>query len=172
MTADSTARGFIRTAPRGLPQYAHLLAQGGRPTRCSGRKKRDYIGRRTYWAPDWSVETRPFALQCLRQGDLYCEGKSFRRCALRVRSHPTRRVWFFSPAEVRRPYSRLIGESVNIDRFNPHLVQLTQSRGGILTRKGQDRAWRYRFSDSLMEPYVLLKGISVGRIKPEHFLSE
>jgi hypothetical protein len=168
MTADPAARGVIRTAPRGLPQYAHLLAQeGARQAMLAGRteitsndvldglqvglSKVDHTLSSAFDVATYTAKASRFA------DVLYA-------CTL---TRPDE-SGFFSPSDLRRPYSKIVGESVSIDRFNPHLVQLTENRGQILTRKGRDRAWRYRFSDPLMEPYVLLKGISGGKIKPEH----
>lgn len=74
----------------------------------------------------------------------------------------------FSPSDVRVPYSRIIKEEVNIDRFNPQLTTLAVSRD-ILVREGEDRRWRYRFRDPLMEPYVLLDGLQTGAISPNDF---
>jgi hypothetical protein len=74
----------------------------------------------------------------------------------------------FSPSDLREPYSRIIKESVDIDRFNPQLTTLATSRD-ILIREGEERRWRYRFRDPLMEPYVLLQGLQTGAISPEDF---
>ena len=71
----------------------------------------------------------------------------------------------FSPSDVRVPYSRIIHEEVSIDRFNPQLTTLATTRD-ILVREGEERRWRYRFRDPLMEPYVLLDGLRTGAITP------
>jgi hypothetical protein len=74
----------------------------------------------------------------------------------------------FSPADIRTPYSKIVGEHVGIDRFNPQLTSLATVRD-ILIREGEDRRWRYRFKDPLMEPYVLLQGLDSGAITYEDF---
>jgi len=50
------------------------------------------------------------------------------------------------------------------------MFTLSEGRGEILSRKGPQRARRYRFSDPLMEPYVLFRGIFEGRIDPYQLL--
>ena len=71
---------------------------------------------------------------------------------------------YFSPASIREPYSMIVGKPRGIDAYNPQLKALSEGRGHILYRKGAERQRRYRFSDPLMEPYVLLMGIASGRI--------
>ena len=66
----------------------------------------------------------------------------------------------FSPSDIRVPYSKLIKEQVNIDRFNPQLTTLATQRD-ILVREGEDRRWRYRFRDPLMEPLRTAKWLGV-----------
>lgn len=79
--------------------------------------------------------------------------------------NPCRR---FSPSDIREPYSKIIGEDVGVDRFNPQFTSLATTRE-ILIREGENRRWRYRFKDPLMEPYVLLEGLRSGAIKPADF---
>jgi hypothetical protein len=52
-----------------------------------------------------------------------------------------------------------------VDHFNANLKDFaTEKRGNILQMKGFERAHRFRFTDSAMQPYVLMKGIEAGLI--------
>jgi hypothetical protein len=49
---------------------------------------------------------------------------------------------------------------VEIAAFQQHLKKfITEERGQVLTRKGHDRAYQFRFSDPMMQPFVIMKGI-------------
>jgi hypothetical protein len=159
-------RTFIRVVPRGLPQYAHLLAQeGARQALLSespvitfehvftgmqvGLQKLDHSLARAF--DEATYTARPSNYKDV----LYA-------CVL---SRPND-DGFFSPASIRDPYSMIVGKPKGIDAYNPQLMALANGRGCILYRKGAERQRRYRFTDPLMEPYVLLMGIAANRINP------
>lgn len=168
MTIQDDALAFTEAVPKGMPQYAHLLAQeGARQALIHGR-----------------IEiTLPDLMDGLRVGLAKLEqslSSAYDQATFSPRPNRFKEVLlagalarldeegFFSPSNIREPYGRLIGEeNVHIARFNPQLVLLCENRGRILTRKGEPRSWRYRFSDALMEPYVLLKGLDGGLISPD-----
>lgn len=168
MAIENDALDMIQVIPRGLPQYAHLLAsEGARSALLGGSSainrgdvmaglkvglaKLDRSLSRAYDRATYSPKTTRFkevllACAIARLGDM----------------------GDFSPADIRAPYSKIIGQSVEIDRFNPQLTSLATKRE-ILSREGEERRWRYRFRDPLMEPYVLLEGLSSGTITPDDF---
>ena len=171
MTIDDDALHLIRVIPRGLPQYAHLLAQeGARHALISsqlvidrhdvmaglrvGLAKLDRSLSRAY--DDATYSPRKTRLK-----------EVLLACAIAKLGD----MGDFSPSDVREPYSRIIHEDVNIDRFNPQLTTLATTRD-ILARDGEERRWRYRFRDPLMEPYVILEGLQSGVIGPDDFPHE
>ena len=67
---------------------------------------------------------------------------------------------YFRAADVRAPYSRLMGEERQISSFGRHLHGLSEEdRGAVLERIGKSHQYRFRFSDPLMQPYVLMRGL-------------
>jgi hypothetical protein len=168
MNVEVDALNLIRVIPRGLPQYAHLLAQeAARQALLSGRL----------------MATRSDVVEGLKIG-LAKLDRSLSRAYEEVTYSPRKTrlkevlpacaiaklgdMGDFSPSDVRAPYSRIIREEVSIDRLNPQLTTLATTRD-ILVREGEERRWRYRFRDPLMEPYVLLQGLQSGAIVPEDF---
>jgi AAA ATPase domain len=167
MYADEDALRFIAGMPRGFPQYAHTLAQeGARQALMShtrhitwehvyrglelGIKKVDHSLASAYDQATYTVKPSHFADVLLA-------------CALAN----TDEFGYFSPADVREPFSQIVGQQTGIERFNPHLIRLSEDRGQVLTRIGEERKHRYRFTDPLMEPYVLLRGLRTARISSE-----
>jgi AAA ATPase-like protein len=170
MTVDTQARRFIRNVPRGLPQYAHMLAQeGARQAVLSGEALITFdhvlngmtvgVSKLDHSLSEAFDEATYSARQSNYADVLYA-------CVL-VNPDDS---GYFSPASIRAPFSGIVGKRRTIDHYNPNLTKLSQERGQILSRKGLERSRRYRFTDPLMEPYVLLKGISAGRIDPARML--
>jgi energy-coupling factor transporter ATP-binding protein EcfA2 len=168
MTIGEDALRLVRVIPRGLPQYAHLLAQeGARQALLNGRAdvtRDDVMG-------GLAVGLSKLDRSLTRAYDeaTYSPRKTrLKEVLLACAIAKLGDMGDFSPSDVRVPYSRIIGEDVNIDRFNPQLTTLATARD-ILIRDGEERRWRYRFRDPLMEPYVLLQGLQSRAITPEDF---
>ncbi len=165
MTADPESLKFIATAPRGLPQYAHLIAQEAARQAVIrqsydinmadilnglrvGVSKVDHTLTEAYELAVYSPQENRFKEVLLA-------------CAT---TDPDKHGWF-APADIRLSYSGIMGRDLSVPHYNPQLTQLsTPARGEILTREGEPRRWRYRFTDPLMEPFVILRGIDDGLI--------
>ncbi len=71
----------------------------------------------------------------------------------------------FTPTSVCDPLSDILKKQVKIDAFQQHLKKfITEERSSILLRRGQDRAYKFRFRDPMMQPYVIMKGIEDGLV--------
>ena len=73
----------------------------------------------------------------------------------------------FTPQAVCQPLSAVLkrDKQVEISAFQQHLKKfIARERGQILVRKGRDRAFQFRFSDPMMQPFVIMKGIEQGLI--------
>ena len=71
---------------------------------------------------------------------------------------------FFMPAAVRDPYSNILKRPVDIAHFQDALRDFAERKGRILQRTGESRAYRFRFKDPAMQPYVIMRGIKDGLI--------
>ncbi len=171
MTATAEARQFLRRVPRGLPQYAHLLAQeGGRQALWQGQTEISFD--HVFEGLHVGLSKLDHSLASAFDEATYTAKPSRFADVLYacVQVNPDS-GGYFSPAAIRDPYSKIIGQKVDIDRYNPHLTALSQGRGEILDRKGPERARRYRFANPLMEPYITLKGLAAGRIRFDYLPS-
>jgi Cdc6-like AAA superfamily ATPase len=168
MEIESSALDMIEVIPRGLPQYGHLLAsEGARQAILAGRKEivRDDVMR----GLQVGLAKLDRSLSKAYERATYSPKRTrFKEVLLACAIARLGDMGDFSPADIRAPYSKIIGQAVDIDRFNPQLTSLATNRE-ILIRDGEERRWRYRFKDPLMEPYVLLEGLSAGTITPDDF---
>lgn len=170
MTVEPTARSFVRIVPRGLPQYAHLLAQeGARQALRDGETTITF--QHVVDGMQAGLRKLDHSLASAFDEATYTPRQSNYADVLYAC------VWgrpdpdgYFSPVSIREPYSTIVGKRRGIDHYNPQLKALSEGRGQILHRKGERGSRRYRFSDPLMEPYVLLRGISDGRIDTAQML--
>jgi Cdc6-like AAA superfamily ATPase len=67
----------------------------------------------------------------------------------------------FAARNVVGPLSMIMGKQMNIPAFARHLKQFSgEERGNILQRHGEERRFFYRFDDPMMQPYIILNGLS------------
>ncbi|MDB6032601.1 MAG: hypothetical protein JWM16_2939, partial [Verrucomicrobiales bacterium] len=77
---------------------------------------------------------------------------------------------YFSAANVRTPMSEIMKRPYEIPAFAQHLNDFCgENRGKVLQKTGYPRRYRFRFVNPLMEPFVVMKGIASGLIKPTSF---
>lgn len=75
---------------------------------------------------------------------------------------------FFVPAAVKEPLSAILGRSVELANFQNHLLAfIDPKRSAILQRMGEPRAYRFRFDQPAMQPFVLMRGIKDGLLDEE-----
>lgn len=68
---------------------------------------------------------------------------------------------FFTANDVVEPYSAIMKEKKRHAHFEKHLRRFSSDEGGnILIKRGGDRQQRFRFTDSMMQPYVIIAGIN------------
>ena len=70
---------------------------------------------------------------------------------------------YFNPAVVAAPLSVILKRPVEIATFNAHLSDFCQDkRGSVLERAGEPRAYRFRFQDPMVVPFVFMDALAKG----------
>ena len=70
---------------------------------------------------------------------------------------------YFTPVAVKGPLSAILERPIDIANFQNHLKAfIDPKRGQILQRRGEPRAYRFRFVQPAMQPYVVMRGITEG----------
>jgi DNA polymerase III delta prime subunit len=76
----------------------------------------------------------------------------------------------FTPMNIAKQLTRILGREKEMptSAFQQHLVKFTaDERGKVLTKTGRERAYRFRFTDPAMQPFVIMKGIQSGIVGKE-----
>lgn len=166
MTITKPALAQIVALSRGLPHYTHLLGQFAARRAINAKTltideshvdgaEKDCLER-----VDQSIrEQYHRATHSPRGGNIYKE--VLLGCAL---AEPDE-LGFFPAKAVESPLSIIMRKPYDVAMFGQHLKKLCESdRGEILELTGSPRRFRYRFVEPLMQPYVILRGLSDGLI--------
>ena len=161
MEVSDEAVSQICTIFLGLPHYAHALGLASGRAAIDVEKLR-VENRHVISAIETFVEESQQTI--LREFDLATASprrenfyfKVLTACALT----PTDDLGCFRAADVREPYSHIMGQEMQIPSYGRHLHGLSEEdRGEILQRLGRPHQYRFRFSNPLMQPYVLMRGL-------------
>jgi Cdc6-like AAA superfamily ATPase len=67
---------------------------------------------------------------------------------------------YFTANDIVAPYSAIMKERKRIAHFEKHLRRFSSDEGGnILIKRGGDRQQQFRFTNPMMQPYVIIRGI-------------
>jgi hypothetical protein len=158
MKLDGDALWKIVNLSRGLPSYVHALglfaiqAAIERKTLLTVENDVDAAIKRVLEKSEESIqEDYAKATHSNRSDNLY------RQVLLACALADTDDRGSFTPLAVCKPLAGILrrDKEVEIAAFQQHLKNfITGERGNILVRKGRERAYRFRFRDPLMQPYV------------------
>ncbi len=167
------AAAMVVRLSQGLPHYTHLV--GLHATRAALRRLS-----RTVELADVQASFQPAvqqAVQSIRERHVRAVRSAHRdalyspvliACAI-ASSTTTDAMGFFQPVDVVAPLKCVLRrEKVVIATFQKHINEFCDDeRGAVLERTGSRRAYRYRFSDPLMPPFVFMTAASKGLIGPD-----
>jgi Cdc6-like AAA superfamily ATPase len=166
MTISKGALAQIVSLSRGLPHYTHLLGQ------FSARKA---VAAKTMTVSETHVdegqrsclekthqsirEQYHAATQSPRSGNIY------KQVLLAGALAETDDLGFFPAKAVEAPLTAIMREPYDTSKFGQHLkILCDQNRGAILFQTGEPRRYRYRFVDPMMQPYIIIRGLSENLI--------
>lgn len=171
LQTDANAVWKIIFLSRGLPYYTHLLAMHAARYAVDNRKltvKHEDVDRALDGAIvelDQSIKEKyVMAVRSQRAEDtLYAP--VLLACAFAL----TDELGRFQQAAVAAPLNRILpGKNYQASTFALHMNAFTEDeRGRVLQRFGTARNYRYRFTDPMMQPYVILRGLNEGRLTDE-----
>ena len=169
MRITPEAKAQIVVLSRGLPHYTHLLGQFATRQAIKGQSLNvteahvDQAQKDCLQRVDQTIrEQYHSATHSPRSGNIYKE--VLLACAL---AEPDQ-LGFFPAKAVEAPLTLIMAEEYKVPKFGQHLTKLcTSERGKILEVMGTPRRYRYRFVEPLMQPFVLMSGLSDGLVQKE-----
>jgi Cdc6-like AAA superfamily ATPase len=167
MTMDKEAEEYIIQLSAGLPHYAHTLALYATEAAIDNERKSvnlsdvDSAISQAVEKPGSLLSAYERATQSSRQ-TLYKE--VLLACALAAKSDQG----YFSAASVRDPLERIMGRRYEIPAFSSHLDAFcSEERGMVLQKSGLPRQYRFRFTNPLLQPFVIIHGLSKGLLSSD-----
>ena len=169
MEVDEDAVRQICTVSLGLPHYVHALSLASGRAAIDNKRLRveradvsDAIGTLVIESQQTVLRQFDLATASPRRQNFYSQ--FLLACALAE----TDDLGYFRAADVRRPYSHVMGRDMPIPSYARHLHGLSaEDRGSVLQKLGKPHHHRFRFSNPLMQPYVLMRGLQSGLLDLE-----
>lgn len=163
------AQWKIITLSRGLPEYAHVL---GRNAAVEAIQK--HTNKITEEHVDQSIrnmllQSDQSSSNAYKKATLSNKKNAlYRQVLLACALAKTDDEGKFTLTSVIEPLTSVLGRKLEIAGFQSHIAAFcTPERGCILEQHGIPRAYKYRFREPKMQPYVLIQGIDSGELRPD-----
>jgi Cdc6-like AAA superfamily ATPase len=168
MTVARTAVQRIAALSQGLPHYTHLLGQhSAQAALDAGRTDVTLadVDRAVRRAIDRAQQS---IMEAYRRATTSGPRSLYPQVLLASALASEDEFGFFSAADVRERLSGITGKEHPTASFAQHLDELAQpDRGPVLQKRGAPRRFRYRFVNPLLQPYVVMRGLSEGSVSPK-----
>lgn len=162
MGMDSEARNLIVLLSQGLPHYTHVLGKAS--TLESLRAHRAEITLEdVHTSINSALENTQQSIRSAYQQATASPRKDtlFKQVLLACALSEVDDLGFFASADVRDPLSQIMGKRYDIPNYSQHLDKFSSpDRGNILEKAGTQRRFRFRFSNPLLQPFVIMRGIA------------
>lgn len=166
MEIDNEAIARIAVLAQGLPHYAHLLGLHAARAALDKLSLRvdlpvlDAAIAMAIGSAQRSIRTAWHkATLSARKDNLFAD--VLLSCALAR----TDDMGSFAAQDLRSPMQAVTGKPYDIPAFAQHLNEFSdEKRGNILKKFGANRRFRFRFTNPLMQPFVIMRGFTDGKV--------
>jgi Cdc6-like AAA superfamily ATPase len=171
MTIAPKALARIELLAQGLPHYAHLIGLHSTRSALDAHVMEvglDHVStamQTAIEAAHQSIRTDYLsAVRSQRPGGLFAD--VLLAAALTKKDEHG----FFAAGDLRGPLKEITKKSYDIPSYAQHLKEFSEAkRKHVLTKTGGRRMYRFRFTDPLMEPFVVMKGVANDKV-PTRYL--
>jgi Cdc6-like AAA superfamily ATPase len=169
MSIEDDAKSEITVLSQGLPHFTHLL--GLHSTRVALDRESTHISTSDVdKAVKKALADVDQTIRSIYDKAVFSPQKDtiYAHVLLACALAKTGEFGFFTAASVRDPLSDIAGKRYEIPGFSRHLNDFCEdSHGSILHKEGKKRKFRFRFKNPLMQPLIIMKGLSEQRISKE-----
>src|SRR5262249_32862253 len=150
-----------------LPHFTHLLAKHSALSAIDeGRSmivRQDYLNALRSATEDKSQSLGQAYLKATHSAKESIFEQVLLACALATDERGT-----FGAKHVRKHLAQIMKRPTKMEAYIRHLDKFSRpERGPILNKEGQKRKFQYSFVGPMMQPYVLMKGLTEGKITEE-----
>lgn len=166
VSIDNDARNHIVLLSQGLPHYTHLLTLHSVRQAISSKVKKIML-EHVEKSISKSIEKAQQTTQSAYHKAIMSPRKDniFTQVLLACSLTRTDDLGYFAASDVRHPLSKIMKKRYDVPGFSRHLNDFCEiERGPILHKIGKTRRYRFRFINPLMQPFVVMQGISSGLI--------
>lgn len=165
MAIDEGAKTRVINLSQGLPHYTHLLALYAHQS-AIGDSRTNVTLADVEVAVNEAIEKTQQSIK-----DTYYSavnsprGNLFQQVLLACAMADNDELGYFTPTDLKSPLKLITGKDYEVSAFVRHLSAFCNpARGPVLHQTGYPRRYRYRFVNPLMEPFVIMHGLSKGQI--------
>jgi hypothetical protein len=165
MTIQDDALELIVMLSQGLPHYTHLVGQEAAVNTINTLRTEITIQDVKGGVNVALKNTQHSILDAYQKATKgQRKGTLFKQVLLACAIAEVDEQGYFISAAVREPLSNIMGKPYDIPNFSQHLDKFSsdQARGPVLERAGTARRFRFRFINPLLQPYVIMRGLSEG----------
>ena len=170
MTIDPDAAAFIVASSRGLPHYTHLVGQRTAKAALERRTLNITLDDIDAAMPDAVGQIDQIIRRQYHQATISPrQGNIYKEVLLAAAMSPIDDLGYFQPADLQKPLADILGvKEAKVSLFGQHLKNLCEAdHGCILEQVGVPRKYRYRFTEPMMQPFILMTARAKGQITRE-----
>lgn len=160
--ADGGASGLIVLLSQGLPHYTHVLGKSA-TTKAILPSRWNITLADVHDSINMAIDDTQQKIQAAYQTATASSRKDtlFKQVLLACALAEVDHLGYFASSDVRRPLNQITGRDYDIPNFSPHLDKFCSAdRGNVLEKSGTQRRFRFRFANPLLQPFVIMRGIS------------
>jgi Cdc6-like AAA superfamily ATPase len=166
MTIGKTAIDRIAVLSQGLPHYTHLLSQLAAQAALDANRTEVKLGDVDFAVGRAIEKAQQTIMDAYHRATFSTRKTLYPQVILACALAACDEFGFFAASDVREPLSRIMDKPHDTQAFGQHLDELSRDeRGPVLQKRGVPRRFRYRFANPLLQPYVIMKGLSEGLIR-------
>ncbi|HWI28816.1 MAG TPA: AAA family ATPase [Stellaceae bacterium] len=172
MDIQPDALAHIVALSRGLPHYTHLVAQQAGKKALENRKLVVDMAHVDEALPDCINRTAQTVREQYHAATTSPRKENiYKEVLLAASLAQLDDLGYFQPVALRTPLSALLKRDAPVSLYAQHLKNLADpDRGGILEQIGTHRRYRYRFSEPMMQPFILMNGLNNNLITKEQVM--
>ena len=172
MAIQPDALAHIIAMARGLPHYAHLVGQQSAKAALEGRKLVVDIEHIDTAMPGAVSQIDQIILRQYHQATISPrKGNIYKEVLLAASMSPIDDLGYFAPADLQKPLAQILDvpeHKAKVALFGQHLKNLCKlDHGQILEQVGAPRKYRYRFSEPMMQPFIVMNALAQNKITRE-----